>query len=105
MIRLILRTLMRYLLSCLLIAPVVFLNTNTLWAQSQLGTGAISGAVTDSAGMAVPEASVTVTNTGTGLVRRITTEGAGLFSVPVLPIGQYVVRVEKSGFSTWEQCL
>lgn len=95
------RHLRRHLLSFVLIVPIVFVDT--LWAQSQLGTGAVRGVVTDPSGTAVLGAIVTVTNTGTGLVRRMTTEEAGLFNVPVLPIGQYTVRVEKSGFATQER--
>jgi len=72
-------------------------------AQSQLGTGAISGTVTDPSGKIVTDANVTVTNTGTGMVRTAVTTGAGTFTVPVLPTGEYQIRVEKAGFSTLEQ--
>jgi outer membrane receptor protein involved in Fe transport len=74
-----------------------------LSAQSQLGTGALNGVVTDPTGDPVAEAGVTVTNTSTGLARQISTSVSGQFIVPVLPTGTYSVRVEKQGFSTLEQ--
>jgi len=72
-------------------------------AQSQLGTGAISGTVTDPSNRVVAGAIVTVTNTGTGMVRTVETSGVGLFTVPVLPTGEYSVKVEAPGFTTLEQ--
>src|SRR6266545_4272916 len=74
-----------------------------LTAQSQLGTGALSGTVTDPGGDPVAGAEVMVLNSGTGLSRRITTGLNGQFMVPVLPTGSYSVRVEKAGFARLEQ--
>src|SRR5262249_22958901 len=71
--------------------------------QSQLGTGAISGSVQDQNGAMVAGASITITNAGTGLVRNVSTSSAGQFSVPVLPPGEYQLRIEQSGFATLEQ--
>ncbi|MCX6617137.1 MAG: TonB-dependent receptor [Acidobacteria bacterium] len=88
--------------SILLFFVVLFACTLAL-AQSQLGTGAISGTVTDPSGQIVPDASVTVTSVDAGFVRTVNTTGAGVFTVPVLPPGTYTVKVEKSGFSTLEQ--
>ncbi len=42
-------------------------------AQSQLGTGSLSGTVLDSSGAAIAGASVTVTNIDKGIVRTLTT--------------------------------
>ncbi|MBM3749011.1 MAG: TonB-dependent receptor, partial [Acidobacteria bacterium] len=72
-------------------------------AQVQLGTGAISGVVTDPSGQVIPDAVVTITNADTGMTRTVNTTGAGVFTVPVLPPGTYTVRAEKSGFATLEQ--
>ena len=83
----------------------LFLGTLSLMArpavaQSQLGSGSLSGIVTDNSGGVVPDAAVTVTSNGTGEVRRTTTGASGQFIVPVLPIGEQTVRVGKSGFVT-----
>src|SRR5215468_5936288 len=72
-------------------------------AQSQLGSGSISGTVSDSNGAVISGATVTITNAGTGLVRTLTTGDSGQFSAPALPVGEYSARVEKPGFATLEQ--
>ena len=74
-----------------------------LSAQSQLGTGAITGTVSDPSGASVLDAQVTVLNNETGLARRTTTGSAGQFSVPVLPPGNYTVHIETPGFAILEQ--
>lgn len=54
-------------------------------------TGTILGSVTDQTGAVIPHASVTITNTGTGIATTATTSDRGLFTVPALPFGNYVV--------------
>lgn len=68
-------------------------------AQSQAGSGQIAGQVTDSNGAAVPNATVKVTNKGTGLERSVTTSGDGLYTIVLLPPGIYTVVTESSGFA------
>jgi hypothetical protein len=68
-------------------------NTN---AQTFRGT--ILGTVTDTSGLAISGATVTVRNTDTGLIRTVTSSDGGEYSAPELPIGTYSVSVEKSGF-------
>jgi hypothetical protein len=74
-----------------------------LHAQSQLGSGAIAGRVTDPSGKVVPAATVTVVNTGNALTRNLSTNAEGDFSAPVLPPGFYDVRVQAAGFRPLEQ--
>jgi outer membrane receptor protein involved in Fe transport len=69
-------------------------------AGAQTFRGTILGTVTDSSGAAISGATVTVKNLGTGLVRTVTTSSDGSYSVPELPIGNYSVTVEISGFNT-----
>ena len=68
----------------------------TCYAQTPTGT--ISGTVTDPQGAAIPNAAVTVTSKATGAERKVTTNNAGLYSVPALQAGEYEVRAESSGF-------
>lgn len=69
-------------------------------AKAQTFRGTILGTVMDSTGAAVSGAKVTVKNTDTGLTREVTTSDDGSYAVPELPIGNYSVTVEKSGFRT-----
>lgn len=69
-------------------------------ASAQTFRGTILGTVTDASGAAVPGATVTIKNTGTGLTRVVTTSDDGTYSVPELPIGTYTVSVGKEGFKS-----
>src|SRR5258708_4677743 len=64
--------------------------------QSVLAT--ILGTVTDTSGAIVRGAKVTVTQVTTGLTRSETSNDAGEFSFPQLPVGPYSVDVELTGF-------
>jgi hypothetical protein len=61
----------------------------------------IRGTVVDPSGAVVPGAKVTATNQGTGLSYTDTSSKEGLFEFLQLPIGDYTVRAEKSGFKTF----
>jgi hypothetical protein len=63
----------------------------------------IVGTVTDPSGAAVPNVSITVTNSDTGIARTLTTSSDGQYVVPDLTIGHYVVRAQVSGFKVVEQ--
>jgi len=78
-----------FLASLLLVSPV-------LVAQSE--RGAISGAVRDSTGAAVPQAHIVITNSATNQVTNVTSSDAGEFTAPEIAVGTYDVRVEKTGF-------
>ncbi len=67
-------------------------------ANAQTFRGTILGTVTDTSGAAISGATVSVKNTGTGLLRTVSTDDDGNYSAPELPIGTYSVTVEKSGF-------
>src|SRR2546421_188583 len=60
--------------------------------------GRISGTVRDKAGAVIPNASVTVTNTATNLVRTATADEGGFYTVTNLPVGTYTVLAELKGF-------
>ena len=66
-------------------------------------TGTINGSVYDSTGALIPGAVVTVTNTGTNQTRSAVTDSSGNYVVPLLPVGNYSVRVEKEGFAPFLQ--
>jgi hypothetical protein len=61
----------------------------------------IGGTVLDATGGGVANAKVTITNTDRNqVVRELTTETAGTYSAPLLPIGNYEIKVEAKGFKT-----
>jgi hypothetical protein len=80
------------------VAALLIVLVFSLPANAQTFRGTILGTVTDTSGAAVSGATVSVKNTGTGLLRTVTTDDDGNFSTPELPIGTYSVTVEKSGF-------
>jgi len=63
----------------------------------------IVGTVTDPAGLAVPNAAVTITNNDTTVARNLPTNGDGQYVAPDLHIGHYTVRVAAAGFKLAEQ--
>ena len=68
-------------------------------AQSGSSTGTVRGTVTDPQGALVPNATVTVTNQGTGIARTATTGADGVYQIPTLNPGAYSVAVAAPGFS------
>jgi len=85
-----------------LLAVFLFLlGVQSLLAQSA-GTAALTGTVTDASGAVVPNVSVTVTNTETGLARAATTGADGSYRFSLLPPGTYRVRFSATGFKVAE---
>ncbi len=82
------------------VCAAVLLLILCLSTEGQTFRGTILGTVTDSSGLAVGGAKVTVKNLDTGLTREVTTSDDGSYAVPELPIGNYSVTVEKAGFRT-----
>jgi hypothetical protein len=66
-------------------------------------TASISGTVKDSTGASIPGATVTATDTGTGISQTRTTNAQGFYSFQELPLGSYVVTVEQKGFKEYQQ--
>lgn len=66
-------------------------------------TGTINGTVFDSTGAVVPGVPVTVVNTGTNQTRNVVADESGRYVAPLLPVGNYNVRVEKPGFAPFLQ--
>jgi hypothetical protein len=62
--------------------------------------GVISGVVTDSQGAAVPGATVTIRNEGTGVELTLVTNAAGAYTSNPLVLGHYTVTANVQGFKT-----
>ncbi|PYR81067.1 MAG: hypothetical protein DMF87_06670 [Acidobacteria bacterium] len=77
------------------------LPTPSAWAQ--IATAELNGRVTDESGAVLPGATVTVTQTATGLVRTVVTESTGTYLISNLPTGPYRLEVMLQGFRTYVQ--
>lgn len=77
--------------------------THGAYAQLAVTTGTLTGAVTDSSGAAIPQASVTITSTAIGVARTYTTTALGLYSFVELPPSTYQLKIEAKGFSSYVQ--
>lgn len=77
-------------------ALFIWLGASLCLAQSNLAS--ISGVVTDPQGAAVPQAAVSILNTATGVHTATTTNSAGFYAVPNLPVGSYSMTVDHTGF-------
>ncbi len=72
------------------------LATASAWSQEFRAT--VTGRVTDQAGLAVPGATITATNSGTNEVATAITSADGVYSLPFLKPGVYSISAELSGF-------
>src|SRR5690349_3770082 len=74
-------------------------------AYPQTSTTTVSGTVHDSSNAVVPEAAVTLTNTGTNVARATRTNGVGLYAIPGVTPGTYTLKVESPGLKTYQASL
>lgn len=88
--------LLRLAVAMLMLAGVALPTT------AQTNRGNIAGAVTDPAGAAVANATITARNADTGVTSEATSTGEGNFRVAEVPAGNYVLTVTAPGFSTTE---
>jgi hypothetical protein len=84
------------LVICFVIAASLNVNAQTIF-------GRISGTVRDNQGGVVPNATVTITNEATNLVRTATTDEDGFYTATNLPVGNYKILVARDGFKKAEQ--
>jgi len=81
------------LLGAILALPVVM--------NAQLTTADVVGTVTDTTGAVVPNANVTLTNQKTNEARNTQSSGGGQYAFTLLLPGNYLVRIEAQGFTTF----
>ena len=77
---------------------LVLLQTGLSWGQAP-GTGAIEGTVLDPSSHSISNAAVVVENQATHASRSAFTNASGLFTVPMLPPGEYRVSVKVEGLT------
>jgi hypothetical protein len=79
----------------------VFLSTAPSFAQYT--TARLAGSVQDKGGAAIPGATVTVEQSGTGYKETVKSSATGEYQFPSLPVGTFRLTVEAAGFTTYLQ--
>jgi hypothetical protein len=68
-----------------------------------MGTGTITGTVTDPSGGVMPDVTVTASSLNTGIERTATTNASGGYVIPALQNGRYRVKTTRQGFKSFTQ--
>jgi protocatechuate 3,4-dioxygenase beta subunit len=87
-----------FLQALIILTAVVLCSVNGARAQSA-GFATITGRALDPKGASVPNATVTATNTETGIKRTTLTTNDGLYRFENLPPGFYNVNIDAAGFA------
>src|SRR5882672_7385354 len=85
------------LLLSFLILFVVFITASGTAGQTVQGV--ITGTISDPSGASVPNATVTITNAGTGLSQSTTTGTDGSYRFSLVPPGGYVIDIKAANFT------
>lgn len=80
---------------------LIITSASPVFTQT-LDRAEINGTVRDETGAVLGGTAVTLRETNTGFERTLTTGTDGRYSAPLMPVGLYVVRAERSGFSRAE---
>src|SRR5437764_811820 len=81
-----------------IVAAVALLVAMAAPSSAQTIRGTITGTVADSTGAVLPGATVTATNTATGISLTATANQQGAYTIPLVPSGVYEVAAELAGF-------
>jgi Carboxypeptidase regulatory-like domain len=68
--------------------------------QARSSSADLTGTVLSPSKSVIQGATITATNLAIGLTRAVTTDAAGNYRIPLLPPGQYEVKVEVTGYNT-----
>src|SRR5687768_4155311 len=81
-----------------LIATLLVLVSTAVPIQSQTTFGTITGTVVDTSGAVVPKAVVTVTHLETNYENSTQSNDSGVYTIPQLREGSYVLKATAPGF-------
>jgi hypothetical protein len=88
----------RKLAICAAMIAALLAFTPATWAQEN---ATVNGTVADSSGAVIPNATVSLTNTATGQVRKVTSNAVGAYRFANVGIGTYNLEVSASGFANF----
>lgn len=80
------------------LALALILLLPALSAYGQFESATVLGYARDTSGAAIPNSTVTLTNTATGIVQKATTDTDGRYEFASIPIGKYTIVTEAAGF-------
>ncbi len=83
---------------CRSLLAVIVLSILSATAFGQVDQGTITGTVQDKTGAVLPQVSVTLTSTDTGLVLTTKTDASGIYTFSPVKIGNYTVTAAAPGF-------
>jgi len=80
--------------------PAVALLAPSMAIAQDYTSGALTGSVADTAGAPVAGASITIRSVSQGFTRTVTSDSTGSFRFQLLPLGEYEISSEASGYAT-----
>lgn len=92
----------RVLITSLLVAFFMLCLSGINFGQEETAA-TITGQVTDSSGASIPNATVVIANTETGMTRQVQSNEEGIYTVSPLMPGRYTIKVEQKGFKGYVQ--
>src|SRR5260370_38089200 len=72
-------------------------------SPAQVLYGSLTGSVTDATDAGIPNAAIEVTHAGTGVVKRTTTDGRGVYLLNDLQPGAYGIKISAASFGAINQ--
>src|SRR6476659_553824 len=87
----------------IILAMIALCALSAAPALAQQTSGNITGRIVDAQCAAVPGVTVTARNPQTGFVRSDVSDGEGIYRLTSLPVGNYEVTGELSGFATYSR--
>jgi len=84
--------------SSLFLIALLVLSFGLQVSSAQTEKASMSGRVTDQSNAALPDAQVQLRNSETNIVTSVKTNGEGIYVIPSLNPGNYVMTVNKEGF-------
>src|SRR5208337_598632 len=87
-------------LNCVVVVTLALSLVVSAPVYAQVAGATLSGSVTDASGAALPNATVSIRNTATGVSREVATDSRGFYSAPNLLPGPYDITFSAKGFTT-----